>query len=525
MLSPISAYAIEVSEEYLKALIEETKALHKEARELRVEVTQLKKQLVANKAATPAKSAKQTRPAASVPVKPLAATPAKSTPPPVTSVPPVNSDDIYRDASVLKPKPTPALPFINAPIYLAPSLGLPPPYNGSQLLTNISQTNSDLMALQFRQSMVGNNQPGDYYLVLSGSLNAQVSTMQPYIDDSQSDIDLTGANITALAGIGKWVTGFLSLDFDNLPPDGLNPPQIGPRYLNSRIYLDQGFITIGNLDAGDAYASIGQMYLPFGQYDGFAINSPLTSSLFTTIERPILLGYSQSNDTTEFDLEFYGYQGETTVTSATAINEWGASADYYLNKNNWNANVGFGYISNIADSEGMQINGQYAIQCDVFGGFAYPCNNGESLVHKVPGFDTHGSFTYGPFSVISEYITATRHFDRGDLGFNRHGARPAAFDVEAGLQFKFLKKPSIVSVGYGYTKEALALLLPAKQYVATVSTSLWRNTTQSLSFEHDVNYGRTSEAGGQGLPVYFKIDRINLGKSSNTVLFAINASF
>lgn len=410
-----------------------------------------------------------------------------------------------------------------------PYLGQESAYDGSDLLTNLSQQNTDLLALQYRQEITdafSKNGLSNYYLILSGTLSGQLSWLTPFVGRSNSDIDLTVANITGLAGIGKWVTGFFSFDYDSRPLDGLAPAQFGPRVNNSRIYLDQGFVTVGNLNEFDFYASLGQMYLPFGQYNSFTINSPLTASLFTTTERPLLLGYSHSTDNTELDASVYGYRGDT-VTSfhSSAVNEWGLSLDYLIKKGDWTAQIGLGYISNIADAGGLQLNGQLTQACTLFGGFAFPCFQGNVLVHRVPGFDIYGNLTIGRFSIIAEYLTATRRFSPIDMTFDNRGAKPKAFDFEAAYAFRFLDKPSSLAFDYGFTKQALALLLPTREYSITFTTSLWRNTTQSLALQRDVNYNVFSTATGQRLPVYRPLDRLNLGRNSYTVLLAVNAYF
>lgn len=412
------------------------------------------------------------------------------------------------------------------PIVFNPYTGQPHAYSGSDLLTNLAQQNGDLLVLQYRQELANTFPDNSTYLIFSGSLGGQIFSTKTYIGTKTSDIDLTYANITALAGIGSWVSGFFSFDYDNIAPSSLSPAQIGPRFLNSRVYLDQAFLSIGNLNKSDWYISLGQMYLPFGAYNGYMINSPLTSSLFTTIERPLLLGYSHSSNHTELDIEAYGFQGDTiTFNNQSEINEWGASLDFLINMSQWNSDFGLGYISNIADAEGFQLNGQNLISCKVFSGFAFPCNTGNLLVHKVPGFDVHASLTVDAYSLVVEYITATRHFAYADLAYNEHAAKPKSFDIEAAYTFSFWQKPSNIAFGYSFTKEALALLLPAQEYSFVFTTSLWRNTTESIGYQYDINYSKNSFASGQRLPIFFPIDRINLGKTSHTILFAINVSF
>lgn len=512
------AFAETFDPEQIKALIEETRAL-------RAEVSELKKQLASHTGKHKNQPVQKPKPLSlkkPMPSKAKQVAAKKSKPAKQASAAQVSTDGKTQQS---KNRNTLGgyLPII------APYLNQTPAYDGSDLLTNLSEQNADLLALQFRQEIenaFSQQKFSQYYLILSGTLSAQLFNINTYTRESNSDVDLTVANITALTGIGKWVTGLFSFDYDNTSLNGLNPPQYGPRNGNSRIFLDEGFLTLGNLHSSDWYASAGQMYLPFGQYNSYMINSPVTASLFTISERPVLLGYSHSTATTEIDASIYAYQGETLIRSnSSVINEWGASLDYIINQANWNGQIGISYVSNIADAEGIQLNSQYPQICQIFGGFAFPCGRGSNLAHRVPGFDVYGLWTYGRYSLLSEYITAVRAFAPGDMTFNRQGAKPQAFDLEGAYAFSFFDKPSSISLGYSFTKEALALLLPAQQYSLTVTTSFWRKTTQSLGFQHSINYSSRSTATGQGLPIYLPEDRINLGKTSNTVILALSAYF
>ncbi|ARG98380.1 LbtU family siderophore porin [Legionella micdadei] len=533
-----NAFAETLSAAEIRALLDETRALRKEVAQLKKELAEHKREHKFKPAATSTKSKQQIpqekqAKAQKLPLKkPIVVSAAKET---VN----IKNGDQRTSKKALNKKAANQSSSPNIKDYVRrlggyfptinPYLGQPAAYDGSDLITNFSQQNTDLLALQYRQELENTFSKQDmsnYYLVLSGTLSAQADWLTPYIGRSNSDIDLTVANITGLAGIGKWVTGFFSFDYDNIALEDLTPPRFGSRVGNSRVYVDQGFITVGNLNKFDWYASIGQMYLPFGQYNSYMINSPLTASLFTTSQRPVLFGYSHSTDTMEFDATVYGYRGDTvTSPHSNAINEWGASVDYLINKDNWSTEIGLGYIANIADAQGILLNGQLSQGCTLFGGFAFPCRTQNVLVHKVPGFDIYGNLTIGRYSLIAEYLTATRRFSPIDMTFDGRGAKPKAFDLEGAYAFRLFDKPSSIALGYGFTKQSLALLLPTRQYTITFTTSLWRNTTQSLGFQHDVNYNIFSTATGQLLPVYLPIDRLNLGRKSNTVLFAVNAYF
>lgn len=491
----------------IQSLIKETQALRKEISQLKLN-TQTEKRSHTKKVHSKTKKNNATNPEVSHGL--------------LKSIPDID----------LPPQTKNPLTLGSSPVVINPYLGVPIAYNGTQLLANLALQNSELLVLQYRQEIentFSDVQPkaSDYYLVLSGAVNMQADYIRPFVPPQLSDIDLNSINVTALGGVGKWVTTFISFDFDPVAPDELEPPGNGARASNSRVFLDQGFLAIGNLERSDWYLSAGQMYLPFGKFNSFMINSPMTESLFIFQERPALLGYSHNFGTTEFDAEAYGYQGETSTKPDTAvINEWGVTADYLISRANWDADVGLGYISNIVDSGAMLQNGNSSQDCKLFAGYSFPCRTSNILVHRVPGFSIHGNLSIKDFSFIGEFLTATRSFAIIDMNFNDHGARPRAFDVEASYAFSFLNKPSNIAAGYSGTHQALAMLLAAKEYSLVFNTSIWRNTIESIGFQHDINYGVHDFVFAQdGLRLYVPADEINKGRISNVALIAITVAF
>jgi hypothetical protein len=51
------------------------------------------------------------------------------------------------------------------------------------------------------------------------------------------------------------------------------------------------------------------------------------------------------------------------------------------------------------------------------------------------------------FNVIAEYVTAHDDFQVGELAFAGSGAKPRAFNIEAGYSFKLAGKPATVGLG------------------------------------------------------------------------------
>jgi hypothetical protein len=360
------------------------------------------------------------------------------------------------------------------------------------------------------------------FVDLSGQMQATVFAQRAAAGRNQSNIDLPTAELYAMGGINRWTTVFLALAYDNTPPNELTPPQEGPVTSNSRLYLDQGFITIGNLNRFPVYGTIGQEYVAFGQYNSYMVSNPLTMNMARIKARALGLGFDEPYTYYGLDAQVFTFKGDsTTVPNASQINNIGANADYTWNKGNWNAAIGGSYIANIADSLGMQETGATT----GFAGFGsdVPASNTELLVHRVPAYDLHGNFGYAPFSIQGEYITASTNFSPENMTFNGQGALPEASDIEAAYTFKIFNRPSNFALGYEQTRDALALLLPQHRYSAVFNTSIWRDTVESLEYRHDVNYSASSTATGQDETV--TTSSLGLGHSSDTVTAQLSAYF
>ena len=74
------------------------------------------------------------------------------------------------------------------------------------------------------------------------------------------------------------------MTYENIP--GTSPRRIS----NSRVFLDRGFIIIGNFNRSPIYGSLGQMYVPFGRYGSNMISLPLTYFIGKTKARAISVG-------------------------------------------------------------------------------------------------------------------------------------------------------------------------------------------------------------------------------------------
>lgn len=416
--------------------------------------------------------------------------------------------------------------IIGTPVISSPFIGINSEYNASDLLVNQPYVNEDLYLLQQRKQIYNYLQKNGRALSstpvvnLSGKIESQIyhtSHFGNFQNNSATDIDLTGVELDTEILVNRWVTGLIAFVYDNAPPVDMSPRRID----NSRVFLERGFLTIGNLAKFPLYATMGQFYVSFGQYSSAMISDPLTKILGRTKARALALGFSkQINNENNLNLSAFVFRGPSRNSlDNNGLRNYGGNAEYIFTKPKWNVDVAGSYIRSIADSIGMQNNGNNGL--NNFKGFA--TNNNTEVLNPVPGLDARGTLSIQAFSITGEYVTASRTFSQSVLSFDNQGAKPSAFHTEAEYKFSVLEKPSAVIIGYDQSKDALGLLIPKKRYIATVSTSIWKDTIESLEFRHDIDYSSTDIAYGQSGLGFNPIN--GTGKSGNTLTLQVGLYF
>jgi outer membrane murein-binding lipoprotein Lpp len=376
------------------------------------------------------------------------------------------------------------LPFGMRPVVVAPYYGI-----DATAVVVTPTYNQDVKMLEQRQILENqyreNNLPipPAPLVELSGRLEAQAIAQS-----GTNDINLSGAELDFASQFNPWVIGFAAFAYDNTPTSAY-------RIRNSRIYLDRGFITVGNLNQSPFYGSIGQRYVPFGEYNTFMVSAPLTQVIGRTNARSISFGYQHQGDTGLYT-NIYAFKGDSHLSGTNdVINNYGATLGYELTDDKNYIDVGVDFIRNIADSQGMQ-----GTTGNTFKGFA--ADSADELLNKtVPGIDVHGKFTFSPFTILAEYTGALHAFSPANLSFGNHGAKPRAVNLEGAYNFDLAEMPGSFALGYGRTFDALALNIPQQTYAATFNISIWKNTITSLELRHSINYNTGDIAAGQGLTV------------------------
>ncbi len=389
--------------------------------------------------------------------------------------------------------------FHHAPtVTTSPLMSIYSTFTPFDLLVEAPTMNEDLILLhrrdKFEQKLLseGHSLYRRPMLVISGGLEGQILNSSGF-GGARSDVNLSMAEIDLNALIDPWVSGFFSLDFDD------SQAATGSRVPNSQLYLKRGFITIGNLNKFPFYFTIGQMYVPFGHYASMMVTTPLTESLARVRVRAALLGFSSNG----FYVSGYGYRGNQTTGSENEIfKQGGANIGLKEKFKHGHFDVGTGYISSIADSEGMQNNALPELAMPQFRGFGERTASGSEAVpnlndlrHRVPAYNFHAELELGQFNFLFEYINVLRGYDPKDMSFNGDGAKPGALHAEVDYLFHWFNRPFVFGLIYGQTWEALALNLPHRSYAAVLAATIWKNTREALEFRHDENYDGVATGG------------------------------
>lgn len=405
------------------------------------------------------------------------------------------------------------------PVISSPYLGSRPAFDGSDYIVNISSINRDVRLMQQRRSLeraytkIGYAKPDRPILALSGAVVPFGSIGRLYFGDTDADWNLGSNELDLAAILNKNVEAYMALAYNAAPP-----ARGGPRVTNSAMNLNMGFVNIGDLDRSPLYATLGQLYVPFGRYSTAMISATLPMMLTRIKSRPVILGYKSQKDSGLF-AAIYGYRGDITL-GTTAVG--GANLGYITNLWDGITEIGASFVSSVNDASGFQTSG--ATPGTTFGGFG-SATNGSENVKKIPAAGVHISSSFDRYSVTAEWVTATSAFPVNDLSFNGKGAQPQAFQLEGGATFESFKRPSSVGLAWQWSNQALALNLPRQRIDAVYNISIWKDTVESLEYRHDINYGKNCYANGAAPPDSVNANTVGTGTAADTVMLQIGVYF
>lgn len=297
---------------------------------------------------------------------------------------------------------------------------------------------------------------------VGGVVEIEASHNSPYEGDSNSDIVLATFELGISSQIGDWVEtgGSLLYEEDDTP-----------------LEVDIAYATIYNAEASPIFFTGGQIYVPFGAYESNMVSDPLTLEIGETRESTAQVGFVQGG----FNGSVYLFNGTNQKNGKNRIDSWGANLGFAQESEEFAWAAGIGYISDLGDSDNLQ---------GVIGG-----NLGSNEIGKrVSAITLNAAARFGAINVIGEYLSANQFFEVGAVPWQTGGAKPMAWNLEAGYSFDLLGKAATVALGYQRTKQALALKLPKQRWIATLSLEVYDATALSFEWAHDKDYG-TGDGG------------------------------
>lgn len=296
---------------------------------------------------------------------------------------------------------------------------------------------------------------------VAGVVEVEYGYHDPFEGDSESAFSLATFELGVFAPITDWVEVGASLLYeqDDTP-----------------LEVDIAYATIGNLEENPLYATVGQIYVPFGAYETNMVSDPLTLELGETRETALQLGFVKD----AFNGSVYVFNGDNE--SDNHVSSWGANLGFAQEAGNgvtWGG--GIGYISDLGDSDAFQ---------DLIAD-----NLGSNDINKVPAWTINAAASFGGgFVVIGEYLAATKSFETDGVPWRMDGAKPTAWNVEVGYEFDIKELPSVFAVGYQGSSQALALELPKDRFITALGVEIFDSTTLAVEWAHDKDYS-TSDGG------------------------------
>jgi cell division protein FtsL len=314
---------------------------------------------------------------------------------------------------------------------------------------------------------------------IGGVAEVETAYSNPDSGQSNSDVVLATAELGVSAQVNDWVSAETVLLFEENDTD---------------LEVDVAVVTFAHPNK-PWFISSGLLYQPFGSFDTNLISDPLTLEIAETRETSILGGIEYKG----ISAGIYAFNGELSKDGDDHIDNFGAFAGYAQENDNSSYAINFGYINDIGDSDTLQD----IIQNNI---------DAASVEYKdyVAGFSVDGSFTYGPFNVIAEYIMAMDDFNFNELAFKNAGAEPKAFNLEVGYSFNVAGMPMTAALAYQGTDEAVALSLPEERIVGGLWAEIFDRTALSFEWAHDKDYsdsdGGTDEFGGNTITSQLAIE-------------------
>jgi hypothetical protein len=273
-------------------------------------------------------------------------------------------------------------------------------------------------------------------------------------DQDSSDLTLATVELGIDARLNDYITGhvlFLWEEDDTEPVD-----------------LDEGYITLRPGRESLFFLTAGKMYVPFGNFSTNMVSDPLTLEIGEARETAAQFGVEAKG----FYGSVYLFNGDVDeLDEDSHVDNFGANAGYAFETEAYSFDLGFGYINNILDSDGIE-----GVISD---------EGLDSVDSYVDGFAAHAVFSSGPFTLIGEYVTAlddTEYVNQGQR--QKAMGEIAAWNIEFGYGFILAGRNALVGVAWQGSDKA-ENFLPEDRFMLTAGMDIFDGTSVALEYFHD----------------------------------------
>ncbi len=323
-------------------------------------------------------------------------------------------------------------------------------YNGFDLMINGSWINADHDLLKIDQA-----NPNKDSLFISGDIQALLTdNLRPSPQTSQ--IALQPIEVQSYTTLDHIFHAFTDSTLD---PNTMN------------VYTPRAFVTLGDLNRSNFYATIGKNQVSFGQYSTSVINvlPEISNELGGITANSITMG--MDNNPHHLIMRAFVYEPNVKTTDGRNA-DGGVDVVKALSYKTITATTGLSVISDLADS--------WAISSAL---------GDEPLVHRIVGVNIRESLSLpANNALVAEYVTATSALSTHNLTTNDHAVQPAALHIEWNKGVTWLNKPVELALGYNQTYQAGAFNLPLSRFYGVATISPIRRSALSLEVNDDQNY-------------------------------------
>jgi hypothetical protein len=294
-------------------------------------------------------------------------------------------------------------------------------------------------------------------------------------ENDYSDLALTTVELGVAAEVNDWVNADVLLLYEN------------PTFeAEDQLLIDEATVTIGNTEEFPVYLTAGAMYVPFGALlthfpDDPLIDVPLTVLLGETREIAALLGIEHHG----VSLSAYGFNGDMNEREHNnQIETYGFDGNFsHDNEAGFDVLVGASYISNIAESDGLE-----AYMGD---------NNITELWDRVEGCAAYFHLGIAGFFVDAEYMTALSYFTVNEMtqGSGAKKAEPEVWNCEFGYNLDWGRNLEIALKCAG-SAETEALGYPENRYGIALNQEIFEGVIVSVASLYD-DYEKRRDANGR----------------------------